>query len=227
VSADTKPRTVDVLLDRHGRTYASEAGIRLRRNTPAPLFQLLCLSLLLSARIRADAAVSAARALREAGWTTPDAMADSTWAQRTKVLNRAGYARYDESTSRMLGQAVDLLRDRYRGDLRRLRDDADRDPDTERRLLQQFTGIGGVGASIFCREVQLVWDEQYPYADDRALATAERLGLGHDVSDLTELVDGAEQLTMLVAALVRCGLADDADDVVAAVESVSGSAGRR
>jgi hypothetical protein len=127
----------------------------------------------------------------------------------------------------MLGQAVDLLRDRYRGDLRRLRDDADRDPDTERRLLQQFTGIGGVGASIFCREVQLVWDEQYPYADDRALATAERLGLGHDVSDLTELVDGAEQLTMLVAALVRCGLADDADDVVAAVESVSGSAGRR
>jgi endonuclease III len=227
VSSDTTRRIVEVLLDRHGRTYASEAGIRLRRNTPAPLFQLLCLSLLLSARIRAEAAVSAATALRDAGWTTPDAMADSTWAQRTKVLNRAGYARYDESTSRMLGQTVDLLRDRYRGDLRRLRDDAERDPDAERRLLQEFTGIGGVGASIFSREVQLVWDEQYPYADDRALETAEQLGLGHDVSDLTGLVDGPDQLTTLVAALVRCGLADDVDDVVAAAESVSGSEARR
>jgi endonuclease III len=215
VSGSATARTVEELLRRHGRTYASEAGIRLQRNTPAPLFQLLCLSLLLSARIRADVAVHASRALREAGWTTPDAMADSTWAQRTKVLNRSGYARYDESTSRMLAQTVDLLRDRYGGDLRRLRDDADRAPDAERRLLQEFTGIGAVGASIFCREVQLVWDEQYPYADDRALDTAQQLGLGREVSDLADLVGGRDEFTTLVAALVRCGLAGDADDVAA------------
>ncbi len=206
---------VDALLRRHGRTYASEAGIRLGRNTPAPLFQLLCLSLLLSARISADAAVGASRALRDAGWTTPDKMADSTWEERTRVLNESGYARYDESTSRMLAQTVETLNDTYGGDLRQLREAADHDPAEERRLLQDFTGIGQVGASIFSREVQLVWDEQYPYADDRALESAERLGLGSDVAALERHTDGAELFTRLVAALVRSGLADDHDEIVA------------
>lgn len=51
-------------------------------------------------------------------------MAEATWRQRTDVLNRAGYARYDESTSRMLGDTAQLLLDRYRGDLRKLREEA-------------------------------------------------------------------------------------------------------
>lgn len=215
MSRPTEQRIVEALLRRHGRTYASEAGIRLARNTPAPLFQLLCLSLLLSARISSHTAVMACWALREAGWTTPATMADSTWADRTRVLNESGYARYDESTSRMLGQTVDTLCATYGGDLRRLRDEATRDPVEERRLLQEFTGIGPVGASIFSREVQLVWEEQFPCADDRALDSAERLGLGSDVSALTRHVDGIEQFTRLVAALVRCGLAHDHDDVIA------------
>jgi endonuclease III len=208
---------IETLLDRHGRTYASAAGIRLARNTPAPLFQLLCLSLLLSARISADVAVRACRALLAAGWTTPEKLAASTWSDRTSVLNEAGYARYDESTSRMLGRTVDTLRQRYRGDLRRLRAAADHDPAEERRLLQDFAGIGPVGASIFSREVQLVWNEQYPYADTRALGAAERLGLGADVAALQRLTDGVEQFTTLVAALVRCGLAGDADRILASV----------
>jgi endonuclease III len=215
MAGPTKQQIVDALLERHGRTYSSEAGIKLDGNTPAPLFQLLCLSLMLSARISADLAVAASRALQDAGWTTPDKMADSTWEQRTKVLNESGYARYDERTSRMLGETVDTLLDTYGGDLRRLRDAADRDPAEERRLLQDFSGIGEVGASIFSREVQLVWDEQYPFADDRTLESAERLGLGDDVSALKRHADGVEQFTTLVAALVRCGIADDHDEVVA------------
>lgn len=209
---------VRALLDRHGRTYCDEAEIGLR-DTPSPLFRLLCLSLLLSARIRADAAVGAARALADAGWTTPDAMAASTWQERTRVLNEHGYARYDESTSRMLGQTSDLLTDRYGGDLRNLREDAERDPDRERRLLQQFTGIGAVGASIFSREVQAVWDEMFPYADDRALDVASSLGLGSDAESLRGHVDGAEELVRLVAALVRSGLAGDQDDILAVATS--------
>jgi hypothetical protein len=208
-------RIVEALLELHGRTYASQAGIRLARNTPAPLFQLLCLSLLLSARISANVAVRSCRALLAAGWTTPDTLARSSWSDRTRVLNESGYARYDESTSRMLGQTVDILQRRYGGDLRRLRDVADRDPAEERRLLQEFIGIGPVGASIFSREVQLVWDEQYPYADARALGAAERLGLGADAAALERLTDGVEQFTILVAALVRCSLAADHDEILA------------
>jgi endonuclease III len=209
---------VATLLERHGRTYAEEAGITLR-DTPSPLFRLLCLALMLSARIRADAAISAARALADAGWTTPDTMAAATWEERTKVLNESGYARYDESTSRMLGQTTDLLIDRYGGDLRNLRDEAGRDPDAERRLLQRFTGIGSVGASIFSREVQAVWDEMLPYADDRALEVARDLGLGSDAEALRGQVDDADKLTRLVAALVRSGLADDGNEIIESARS--------
>lgn len=91
------------LLDRHGRTYAEELGIDVTANTPAPLFRLLCFSLLAAARISADIAVSAARALADAGLNTVDSMVASTWRQRTDILNASGYARYDESTSRTLG----------------------------------------------------------------------------------------------------------------------------
>ena len=58
--------TADVVrrvLDRHGRTFADEAGIALT-DEPAPLFQLLVLAQLLSARIGAGIAVAAARELR-------------------------------------------------------------------------------------------------------------------------------------------------------------------
>lgn len=214
VSAPTKQRIVEALVARHGRTYADEAGISIRDN-PAPLFQLLVLSLLLSARIRADAAMAGFRGLVDTGWTTPAKLAASTWEQRTKTLNESGYARYDESTATMLGDTVDLLLDRYYGDLRQLRDHADHDPDAERRLLQQFSGIGEVGAAIFSREVQIVWDEMYPFADPRALAAADRLGLGGNLPDLIRNTNDAAHFTLVVAALVRCDLAGDHADIVA------------
>jgi hypothetical protein len=208
-----KRRIVVELLERHGRTYAAEAGVRLR-DTPAPLFRLLVLSLLLSARIDARIGVAAARALADAGWTTPRKMAASTWDERTRTLNHAGYARYDERTSRMLGDTVDLLLDRYDGDLRRLRDECDHDPGREGVALQRFSGIGAVGAAIFAREVQLVWDEVFPFADQRALITADRLGIGDDATALTRLVDDRTEFVRLVAALVRCGLRGDAEEIL-------------
>lgn len=63
-------RLVGELLDRHGRTYSEEAGIRLA-DKPSPLYQLQVLSTLLSARISADIAVAAARELFAAGYRTP------------------------------------------------------------------------------------------------------------------------------------------------------------
>jgi endonuclease III len=214
-------RVVEALLDRHGRTYASETGIRLGRNTPAPLFQLLCLSLLISARISADVAVAAARALIEAGWTTAGRMAESTWEQRTRVLNQSGYARYDESTSRYLGSTAELLLDRYDGDLRRARAEADGDPAELRARLTACKGIGDVGASVFIREVQAVWTEYDPFADDRTLDVAADLGLPRSLDDLRATVDDAESFARLIAALVRSGLAGDRDALLKEVEQGS------
>src|ERR1044072_6442855 len=144
------------LLDVAGRTYAAEAGIRLA-NTPSPLYGLLVLSVLLSTRIKADIAVAASRELSEAGFTTARAMLEATWQQRVDALGRAHYVRYDESTSTALRDGARLLVDRYRGDLRRLRDEADGDLRTLRRLLREVPRLGPVGVDIFCREAQQVW----------------------------------------------------------------------
>lgn len=208
-------RLVSALMERHGRTFTQELGIDVEDNTPAPLFQLLCLSLLFSARIRADIAVEAMRALLDAGWTTADHMARASWQARARVLNDAGYARFDEKTATMLGEASNLLIERYGGDLRRLRREADGDPEEERRLLKEIKGIGDVGVDIFFREAQAAWPELRPFADQKALDGAGRIGLPTNVDDLSALVDERD-FSRLVTALVRMELAGDSEDVLAA-----------
>ncbi|MFJ7198104.1 MULTISPECIES: endonuclease [unclassified Streptomyces] len=182
--------TVAVLLARHGTTYAAEAGIRLR-NTPQPLYQLLVLSDLLSARIRASVAVSAARALFDHGMRSPRRMAAATWQQRVDALGEGGYRRYDERTATQLGDGAGLLLDAYGGDLRRLRAESDGDLDTLRAGLRRTPGIGPAGADIFVREVQAVWPETAPYVDGKALQGAERLGLPASPAELAKLAEQA------------------------------------
>lgn len=189
------------LLREHGSTFAAEAGITLR-DKPASLWQLLVLSLLLSTRISSDIAVATARELFATGWRTPERLRHSTWQQRVDALGRGGYRRYDESTATRLDEAAALLQDRWRGDLRRLRDEAHGSPEGIAEALQGFTGIGPAGAAIFLREVQAVWPSVHPYADDLVRQGAERAGLPGDPADLAHLV-GAEDFAGLTAALVR------------------------
>lgn len=199
---------VGALLDRHGTTFAEEAGIDLSRGTPSPLYRLSCLALLHSTPVGGDLAMRGTIALADHGLRTARAMLDAPWAVRARVLNRSGYARVDERTATMLGDGAQLLMDRWRGDLRRLREEAGRDPDRIRALLKEFEGIGNVGADIFLREVQGVWPEVAPFADRRARSGARRLGLPTDARALARLVP-ASDLTRLVAALVRADLARD------------------
>jgi endonuclease III len=209
----SKQAIVAELLARHPRSHARELGIDVGKNTPSPLYEWLIVSLLFSARISADQAQKAAGALFREGWRTPDRMAQSTWKQRVDVLNRNGYARYDESTARYIADATGHLREAYGGDLRKLREKAGGDPREERKLLKAFKGIGDVGADIFCREAQLAWDELYPFADGKALKTAAALGLGDSADDLAALVDRSG-LPTLLSALVRAGLARETHDLL-------------
>ena len=211
----TEPAAVvRALLRRHGRTFAEESGIRIEAGGDAA-FQVLLLALLLSARIRAEVAVRATGALLDAGWGDPGALVASTWQQRVDVLDRAGYARYDERTARQLGICAQLVLDEYAGDLGGLRERAGRQTAAEHRLLQQFPGIGPLGATIFVREVQAEWIEWYPFADQRAVSSARLLGLPGDAAGLAGLVPDRATFVILVAALVRCGLAKDHDSVLA------------
>jgi len=199
------------ILERYPRTYAQEVGIG-SLDSPSGLFQLLVMATLMSARIRSSTALTATKALFAHRWTSARAMASSTWAQRTEVLNHAGYARYDESTSRMLGETASMLLERYRGDLRRLREEAAHDPAAERRLLKCCKGIGEVGVDIFFREVQCAWSEIYPFADRRALGAAQTLGLAADADSLSRLARGAD-FVRLVVGLVHLDLEGSYDEV--------------
>ncbi|MFD1658297.1 endonuclease [Streptomyces caeni] len=192
------------LVAEHGRTYAEEAGIRLK-DTPQPLYRLLLMALLLSARIRASVVLATARALHDANLSDPHRMAGSGWQQRVDVLVRGGYRRYDERTATQLGNGAELLQKRWGGDLRRLRKEADGEVAAMRRLLQEIPGMGPAGADIFLRDAQRVWPEVAPYLDAKALSGAGRLGLPEAPKKLLELAGDTEP-AVLAAALVRAAL---------------------
>lgn len=219
----SRKSVVDAVLERYGKTFAEEAGIRLGLGTPSPLYRLYCLALLHSAPIGGDLAMRATIALGDHRLRTPRAMLDAGWEARARILNRSGYARVDERTSTMLGDGARVILDRWHGDLRKLREEAGREPGRIRDLLKTLKGIGDVGSDIFFREVQGVWTEIAPFADRRALSAASRLDLGSDARALSRLV-GPSDLPRLIAALVRVDRAKSADEVLAAAR---GAGGRR
>ncbi|MEU9185760.1 endonuclease [Streptomyces sp. NPDC048484] len=197
-------RVLGALLAEHGRTFAEEAGIRLR-NTPQPLYRTLVMACLLSARIRGSVALATTRALYEAGLRDPRRMAGATWQDRVDALGQGGYRRYDERTATQLGDGAELLLDRWGGDPRRMREAAGGDLDELRGLLREIPGLGPAGVDIFLREVQQVWPEVAPHLDAKALQGAARLGLPEEPGRLVKLAGDTEPV-VLAAALVRAAL---------------------
>src|SRR3954451_5432786 len=189
------------VLDRYGTTFSAETGIALR-DEPAPLFQLLVLAQLLSARIGGSIAVAAAGELTAAGWTPAQRIRAASRPRVVAALGRAGYRRYDERTATQLHEMAALVLDRYGGDLRALAEVVDGDVDRAARLVQEVNGIGPIGAAVFLREVQAVWPWVRPYLDDRALAGARRVGLPDGPEQLAGLVE-SDDLARFAAALVR------------------------
>jgi hypothetical protein len=188
------------VLDRYGRTFAEEAGIRLA-DEPAPLFQLLVLAQLLSARIGAGVAVATATELFSAGWTTPQRLREAGRGSVVAALGRGGYRRYDERTATQLREMATLVLTRYGGDLRGLATAAGNDVGAAAGLGQEVKGIGPTGAAVFLREVQAVWPWVRPHLDDRARAGARRIGLPDD-DRLAGLVE-PDDLARFAAGLVR------------------------
>lgn len=196
---------LDRLVERHGHPFSEELGVDLGHDTPSALFRWLCAALLMSARMSHNIALEAARALSDAGLTTAQAMAESRWEDRVEILDASGYARFDESAARMLGDAAQLVCDDYDGDLRNLRAASDRDPGRERALFKRVKGIGDVGADIFFRELQAVWSEHYPVMDELARKAATRLGVPDTAETLADRV-GRDRFVPILAALVRAEL---------------------
>lgn len=205
---------IEALVAHQGKLYSEEIGADISRDTPQELFHWLIAALMMSARISAGNALRAAAALRAAGLHKTGAIRAAHRTELVRVLNENGYARYDESTADYIKAAAELVEERYGGDLRRLRDDAG-DGAAIRRKLQEFKGIGAVGADIFAREAQLVWDALYPVTGRPAREAAKNFGLPEEPGKLAEMAGSRERFVRLVAALTRAALEGPADEVSA------------
>ncbi|WBB51388.1 hypothetical protein O3597_13360 [Verrucosispora sp. WMMA2044] len=210
------PTTVATIEDRKrlarrlagsGRGFAEQYGFRVTNN-PSSLFQLLCLSVLLARRGDFRRAVDGAHALPDAGWDSAARLSGSSRSDRVRTLRDSGQRGDVEALADLLGELARAVVGRYRGDLRRLRSAARRDPARERALLTALPGVDDRVADLFLREVQALWGEVAPVADRRALTAARRLGLGRSAEDLAGLAGGreSERLAWLVGALARVDL---------------------
>lgn len=205
---EEKRLLVRALRARMGRGFAEECGFPVIGN-PGRLFQILYLSVLLARDRDHQRALRAAQEMRDHG-------GDSA----------AGLARARQDEFGDLAQAVI---DRWHGDLRRLRGEAQRDPGQERSLLTSLPGVNDRAVDLFFREVQVLWPEVAPFADQRTLAAARKLGLGRTVADLSALSGSreSEKFSWLAGALARVDLENRYDEIRAAARaSVPGTARR-
>jgi hypothetical protein len=206
---------VDALIAEQGELYSEAMGADIARDTPQPLFHWLLGSILLSARIAAGNAIEGARGLKAEGLHTVEGLLEADKPTRIRALNTHGYARYDTIGADYIRAAAELVKEKYGGDLRKLRDGAE-DAAAIEAALEEVKGIGVVGASIFCREAQLVWDKLYPRLDGPALEAARDLGLPSDAGELAKLAGSRERFVRLTAALTRAALDGPAEAVKAA-----------
>ena len=209
----TQHDIAEALIREQGTLYSEAMGAHIDRNTPQELFHWLIGAMLLSARISGDLAIEAGAALRAKDLHKIGVILDAPRAKRIEVLNKNGYARYDNITADYLYDTATLVDEKYKRDLRRLRAEADGDEKRAVSLLSEAKGIGETGAHIFLREMQFVWDEYYPRIDGPAVKAAKSLHLPEDAARLAKLASSRERFARLVAALTRADLEGPAEAV--------------
>jgi len=201
---------VDRLIAGQGTLFSEGMGLDLTRDSAKNYFGWLVGCTLLASRISSGLAEQAGRALNDQGFLDPDRLAGAEYWDVVRCLNENGYARYDESTAGYIQETAKMTLDRYDGDIRGM---LDPDPDTVLDRLQQAKGVGKVGANIYAREAQIVWDVFYPRLDGPAAKEAEALGLTTDHGALASMAGSRARFTRLAAALTRAALDGPAPSV--------------
>lgn len=74
--------------------------------------------------------------------------------------------------------------------MERVREDCGKDVGKEREMLKKnIKWLGKMGLDIFGRRIQWVWEEWYPFFDERTLGVVEKLGLPGEAEGLRELME--------------------------------------
>ncbi|KAL1869995.1 hypothetical protein VTK73DRAFT_2838 [Phialemonium thermophilum] len=167
-------------------------------------------ALLSSARISHNIAAKTVSCLLDEGYHDVETLGRDTWEQKTRVLRRGGYVRYDEKTATYLEELVSLIKDTYDGDASRILPQ-DKKGDEARRTvsdrLKDIKGLGPMGIELFLGSIQHYFPAVAPFLDSRSRKTAAEIGLGHDLDAIFGAVDqDATAMAKLEVALTRVRL---------------------
>jgi endonuclease III len=211
--------TARQLVSQLGGKFSTALGIRLAPKEPAQTFKWLLASVLLGARISSEIAQRTYREFERAGLVSPQAILKAGWRRLVDVLDRGGYARYDEKTATKLLAICKAVIDRYGGDLHAIQLAARDGSDLEQRIMDLGSGIGLVTANIFLRELRGTWPKAKPEPSELVVRAARDLaflpGRVQDPKRILESLqaawtaDGgtARSFPDFEAALVRHGIA--------------------
>lgn len=207
MSAERNQRIIEAALGRCGRTFADEAGIELA-DAPEPLYRLLVLATLHSARVPPEVAAAAARGVVDSGLGSPWAMVDAGPQQRAEALAGPADERWRARAAAALRDGARFVVETWDGDLRALRPTDPFAVAGLRAQLQRLPGVDPAGSAVFCREVQGVWTQVAPFIDPAVADGAEALRLPRTARGLARYVT-VDQMPRLAAALARVAQDDE------------------
>ncbi|OJJ98725.1 hypothetical protein ASPACDRAFT_79530 [Aspergillus aculeatus ATCC 16872] len=185
-------------------------------SSPETLLAMVIDAMLKSRPISHDLSQRAVNHLIEVGFHDIRKLSESSWEERAMALKDGGYNRYREQGATNLGEMVELINDKYEGDLNNLLKKANNDRKKTRQLIKEIKGLGDLGADLFLNNVQSVWPSMAPFLDGRSLETADKVGLGTDLEAIyAELGRDCVSMSRLANGLSNVRLERKQGDIMA------------
>lgn len=158
-----------------GGRFSTEAGIDVDRGD-REIERWFLAATLFGTRISTAIAIRTYRVLNECGVSTIDDAACCSWAELVELLDRGGYARYDERTARRLLDLAKAVRCRFPGGIAEIGRTIT-DEDEAAAVLDALPGWGPSTVGAFLRELRGVWLAAALPIDERVVTAARHIGL--------------------------------------------------
>jgi len=185
---------------RYGKPYSKLLGIDLESGRSSEVFKWFLASILYGKPIRESSATKTYRCFEKRRILTPDKILKTGWDGLVSVLDEGGYTRYDFSTATKLLNIAQGLMKTYGGDLNRLHNVAVDTRDLEARIMALGKGVGPTTASIFLRDMRIIW----PKADPKPTPLIRQALKSLEVKDLKSYAKRSGlDLVRLETALLR------------------------
>lgn len=130
---------------------------------------------------------TSAKAIRDTG---PEKVHQSVWDARTQ---------HKEKTATEMSQVADVVLEKFTAEgvedeegkeMQKVRSDCSHDAEKEREYIKSsIKGVGKTGMDIFFRRVQWMWEEAFPFVDERTMSSLHKLGLPEDSEELVKVLD--------------------------------------